>query len=534
MQVRAFQGWRFPVLWLVPLLFLAGCGGGGGSAPAGSPGTASEPEATSPPVAEPEPPVASRSRCDEEVAEGRLGQAGRWIIDDECRVVILQGVNQISKLPPYTPEAIGFGEDDLAYIASQGFNTIRLGFIWKAFEPQPGQYDMAYLESLYRTAQAAADAGLWVLFDFHQDMYNERFSGEGFPDWAVFDDGLPNQPDFGFPGNYFLMPALWRAYDHFLDNDQDTAGRPMHEAFAQAWRRVATRIKDVDRLLGYDLWNEPFPGSALALCANPLGCLLVDQDKKLTAVSRLAADAVREADDSAIIFYEPFVTFNNGADTAHGGVGEGVKAGMSFHNYCLAKTPGLPGLPLSDTGCGLEEQLVFTNAESQAQEFDDTLMLSEFGASNDLVTIERLIDLAAKNRVSWQYWAWWNRDVCCERPEEGIITHPSDPPLAENLNQAKLDVLVRAYPRRVAGVPENYRFDRASGTFTLTYSTQRADGKGRFPAGAVTEIFIPQRHFPGGYRVEVEGAQVLSAPDSEILRVASFAEVDTVTVQVTR
>ena len=533
MQIKRRCRWGLKALVWVPFAFLVACGGGSGSGGTSAPPVNPNNDDQEPEVVDTPSPVAPRSSCEGAVAEGRLGQAGRWVIDADCRVVILQGVNQISKLPPYTPEAIGFGEDDLRYIASQGFNTIRLGFIWKAFEPEPGQYDTDYLESLYRTAQAASDAGLWVLFDFHQDMYNEKFSGEGFPDWTVFDDGLPNQPDLGFPGNYFLMPALWRAYDHFLDNDQDLAGRPMHEAFAEAWRRVAARIKDVDRLLGYDLWNEPFPGTALALCANPLGCLLNNQDKKLTAVSRLAADAVRKEDDTAIIFYEPFVTFNNGADTAHGGVGEDVQAGMSFHNYCLAKTPGLPGLPLTDPGCGIEEQLVFTNAERQAREKNDTLILSEFGASNDLVTIERLITLAAKNRVSWQYWAWWNRDVCCERPEEGIITHPSDPPLPENLNQEKLDVLVRAYPQRVAGVPESYGFDRKNKVFHLTYSTQRADGNGHFPPGSVTEIFVPERHYPDGYQVSVEGGQVLPGSADQILRVVSYAGVGTVTVRVT-
>ncbi|SDW26778.1 glycoside hydrolase family 5 protein [Marinobacter mobilis] len=506
--------------------FLSGCMGDGSSSnPPLQTGATEGPSAEG-------PAHSSRSVCDDSIAPGRLGQVGRWIVDSDCRVVILQGVNQISKLPPYTPESIGFGEDDLDYIASQGFNTIRLGFIWKAFEPTPGNYDYDYLESLYRTAQAAADVGLWVLFDFHQDMYNEKFNGEGFPDWTVFDDGLPNEPDLGFPGNYFAMPALWRAYDHFLDNDMDTVGRPMHEAFAEAWRRVASRIKDVDRLLGYDLWNEPFPGSSLALCANPLGCLLVDQDRKLTDVARVAANAVRAEDDSAIIFYEPFVTFNNGVDTAHGGVGEGIRAGMSFHNYCLAATPGLPPLPYSDALCSVEEQMVFTNAEQQSKTFNDTLMLSEFGASDDLATIERVISLAAENRVSWQYWAWWNRDVCCERPDEGIISHPSMPPVDANLDQEKLDVLVRAYPRHIAGIPEHYSFDRNNKLFELRYSTQRPDGKGRFPPGTVTEIFVPERHYSDGYRVIIEGGQVISGPGSETLRIVSYNDAEQVSVTV--
>ena len=113
------------LLW-IPFAFLFGCGGGNGE-------SSTPPESQNNVVQEQErpdnpQPVDVRSRCDDKVSEGRLGQVGRWVIDADCRVVILQGVNQISKLPPYTPEAIGFGEDDLNYIASQGFNTIRLGF----------------------------------------------------------------------------------------------------------------------------------------------------------------------------------------------------------------------------------------------------------------------------------------------------------------------------------------------------------------------------------------------------------------------
>ena len=95
-------------------------------------------------------------------------------------------------------------------------------------------------------------------------------------------------------------------------------------------------------------------------------------------------------------------------------------------------------------------------------------------------------------------------------------------------------MLVRAYPRRVAGVPESYGFDRKNKTFQLTYSTQRADGNGTFPPGSITEIFVPERHYPDGYQVSVEGGQVLPGSDDQILQVVSYAGVETVTVKVTQ
>ena len=130
----------------------------------------------------------------------RLGHDGRWLTDDQGRVVILHGINMVYKRPPYAPDAVGFGDDDAAFLASQGFNVVRLGVIYKAVEPQPGVYDDDYLARIRSTVDVLAAHGIVSLLDFHQDMYNERFQGEGWPDWAVFDDGLPAEPQAGFPG----------------------------------------------------------------------------------------------------------------------------------------------------------------------------------------------------------------------------------------------------------------------------------------------------------------------------------------------
>jgi Cellulase (glycosyl hydrolase family 5) len=139
-------------------------------------------------------------------------------------VVIMHGINMVYKRPPYDPAAIGFGNDDAAFLASIGFNAVRVGVIWKAVEPRPGVYDNAYLNRIAGTVRTLARHGIVSLLDFHQDMYNERFQGEGAPNWAVEDDGLPAVPKRGFPGNYLAMPALWHAFDHFWGNSAGPGG----------------------------------------------------------------------------------------------------------------------------------------------------------------------------------------------------------------------------------------------------------------------------------------------------------------------
>jgi endoglycosylceramidase len=195
-----------------------------------------------------------------------LSNAGKWITDADGRVVLLHGVNMVYKRPPYHADATGFGADDARFLRREGLNTVRLGIIYKALEPRPGVYSGAYLDRIERTVEALSREGIFTQLDFHQDLYNERFQGEGFPDWAVQDDGLPAQPRLGFPANYLAMPALSRAFDHFWDNDPGPGGIGLQDRYAAAFRLVAERFRGERRLLGYDLFNEPWPGSGYALC----------------------------------------------------------------------------------------------------------------------------------------------------------------------------------------------------------------------------------------------------------------------------
>ena len=178
-----------------------------------------------------------------------LAHAGRWITDASGRVVVIHGINMVYKLPPYYPAAIGFGDDDAAFLRRIGFNAVRVGVIWKALEPSPGVYDDAYLGRIVSTVNALARHGVLSLIDFHQDMYNERFQGEGAPDWAVQDGGLPN-PTLGFPGNYLANPAVQHAFDVFWSNASGPGGVGLEDRFAAAWAHVAARFRSTRSVLG--------------------------------------------------------------------------------------------------------------------------------------------------------------------------------------------------------------------------------------------------------------------------------------------
>ena len=224
----------------------------------------------------------------------RPGIEGRFLVDQQGRVLVLHGVNMVYKRPPYAPDAIGFGADDARFLVEQGFTTVRLGLIWKAVEPRPGRYDNAYLFRIRQTTKVLAAAGIHVMLDFHQDLYNERFQGEGAPDWAVQDDGLPAEPKLGFPYNYFGQLALNRAFDHFWANAPGPGGVGLQDRYAAAWAHVASYFKGTRGVMGFDLFNEPWPGTVWPTCVNPLGC--PGFDSLLQAFSQRGIDAIRAVD----------------------------------------------------------------------------------------------------------------------------------------------------------------------------------------------------------------------------------------------
>lgn len=454
-----------------------------------------------------------------------LDHAGRWITDAHGRVVILHGWNMVYKVGSYRPEDAGFGSDDAQFLADNGFNTVRLGVIYKGLEPTAGTYDDDYLDSIARTESILADHGIFSLLDFHQDLYNERFQGEGFPDWAVVGDAatLPAEPKVGFPGNYLEMPALNRAYDHFWLNDLADDGRALQDAYAAAWRHVAGRFGDNPNVLGYNLFNEPWPGTQYPSCTSTAGCPVFDQ-QFLQPFTERVIDAIREADPDTLAWYAPLLTFDFGADTSHGDTGD-AHAGFAFNMYCLAELGdaaadlGPATGPECDTGYGL----TLDNADQQSTETGDALLMTEYAATNDLSIVKRVIELADERMIGWQQWHY----CACDDPTtsgpgvQAVVGDAAQPPTGANVNEEKLSVSSRPYPQAVAGTPESYGFDDQTKEFHLDYSTARADGSGDFPVGSQTEIFVPAIHYPSGYAVDVHGAEVTSAPGARVLTLAS-------------
>jgi endoglycosylceramidase len=452
-----------------------------------------------------------------------IGHAGRWITDAKGRVLVVAGVNMVNKLTPYTPAADGLSDADAAFLAASGLSAVRVGIIWKALEPQPGVFNDSYLASIASTVATLGSHGIVSLLDFHQDMYNERFQGEGAPDWAVDQSG-PVFPLLGFSANYFLLPALMTAYDNFWAN-ATVDGKGLQDWYTGAWQHVAAYFKGNPDVLGYDLYNEPDPGSSLYSCLlSTNGC--PSFDATLTSFYAKVDAAIRQVNTTTLLFGEPTLLFDIGSPSSLGSTGDG-NSGFSFHLYC-------PFTSISASlgfACPSTNTSTLANAETVSTRTGDALLMTEFGATNDTSILTQDVAAAASAKVGWMMWALcYCGDPTTSSSSEGLINDLTQDPSGSNVNTAMLDALAVPHPDLVSGTPGSYSYSTSTQVFTLTYSTERADGTGAFPAGSPTSVSVPAVQYASGYQVAVTGGTVVSA--GGVLQVASCPGATTVTVTV--
>lgn len=415
------------------------------------------------------PPVGPRAE---------LGHSGRWLTDEWGRVVNLHGVNFVKKFPPIAPAAAGFGEDDARFLRDQGFNVVRLGVVFGAVMPQPGVIDQAYVDSIASTVRVLAHENIFTLLDFHQDGYGPFVHGNGFPEWATLTDGLPN-PNDPFPTYYLTNPAMQRAFDNFWLNRPGPDGVPLQTHYAEAVQSVAKAVHAEDYVLGYDLFNEPWPGAVFHTCLAP-GCPDIENARLVPFGQRMAA-AIRSVDRQHFVFSEPFTLFNFGqADTSLSGIGA-PESGLSFHVYAL--TP--------DDDAKVMDRAIAASARG------DALLATEFGATTDTATLRRQTGQFDTRLIPWIFWSY----------DENLVHDITKVPSGDNIQTSTLDALVRPNPMVTNGTPTSASFDPATGAYDYTYRVRHPDGTTPDPKYR-TSILLPSRVYPAGYTVAVSGATV--------------------------
>ena len=405
--------------------------------------------------------------------------------------MFIHGINAVFKRAPYVASATaaGFTARDADFMAHNGINGVRLGVLFAGVMPKRGVIDRHYLSRIDRIVQLLASRHIWVLLDFHQDAFNERFKGEGFPGWAVNDDGLP----FVDLGSFFAndqTPAVQRAYDHLWNND----ARLWH-FYAQAWTAVAKKWAHQPYLMGYDLFNEPNAGTQMLTCANPLGCPIFDA--RLQKFYDFMRTAIRKVDHRNLVWYEPQFLFNAISSSNFTHVDDREVA-LAWHDYACTPAFVEGGVIPGDVDCRVNEPRVMDNAAAQIRAMGAGGAMTEFGAGDDIEDLARLTSLADDHLTGWMYWAYklWHDPT--GGANEGLFRNDGK---LSSVKKAKLAVLVHPYPQAIAGTPTSMSWDATSHVLRFSYSPKRSIG--------LTDVFLPALTCSHGCSVKVSGGKVV-------------------------
>ncbi|HVT21260.1 MAG TPA: cellulase family glycosylhydrolase, partial [Mycobacteriales bacterium] len=421
----------------------------------------------------------------------RLSHHGPFLTDPSGRVVFVHGVNLVFKHAPYVAPATaaGFTARDADFLARNGLNGVRLGVLFAGVMPKPGVIDHHYLDRVDRIVRLLASRHIWVLLDFHQDAFNERFKGEGFPAWAVDDDGLP----FIDLGNFFLndqTPAVQRAYDHLWNDDTG-----LWHYYAQAWKAVAKKWAHQPYLMGYDLFNEPNAGTQMLTCANPLGCPIFDA--RLQKFYEHMRRAIRTVDRRNLVWYEPQFLFNAISASNFTRVDDRNVA-LSWHDYACTPAFVEGGVVPGDPDCQINEPRVMDNADRQMRAMGAGGVMSEFGAGDDLEDLARLTSLADAHLSGWMYWQYKHFTDPTGGSNEGLFRQDTK---LSSVKRDKLAVLVHPYPQAIAGTPTSMSWDATAKVLRFSYTPKRATGR--------MDVFLPALTCAKGCAVKVAGGKVV-------------------------
>lgn len=434
---------------------------------------------------------------------------GTWFTNREGKVITLRGMNVVDIQDPIRPpSAEGFDDDDAAFLADNGFNVVRLGVEWGLLQPEPGVYDEAYLNSLRQTVRLLAGHSILSLLDLHQGVPPSYVTG-----------GLPAS-SLPFPASVFFDSAKNAAIDRFWANDKGPTGAGQLNEYSKMVQYLAHYFNGDPSIVGIEIMNEPLPGSQFL--PSILGSSF-HEAQQLTPFYDQVAAAIRSVNPDVTIFFEPSVLASATVPVRLGTVHDSNTA-LSFHDYAFVNFNGfvLPDVEgIADT------------AYAYAKDHRIPAMMTEFGSSSNPSSLDQTLRPADQYLLGWTEWSYANTGYLgVDGTVEWLVDDPSKPLTGANVNWSNLEALTRPYAQVVAGTPTAMSVGE-SGTFHFSYTTERADGRGRFATGTQTILSAPQGHYPNGYRVAVEGGHVVSAPNAPKIVVASDSATSIVNVTVT-
>lgn len=183
-----------------------------------------------------------------------------YFVDKSREKVTLSGINMVCK--DRAINHIGdYKKEDFEYLKNLGMNLVRLGIFWESVEPTPGVIDEQYLDEIERIVNLGAESGIAFFLDMHQDLFSAEYE-DGAPGWATLSGGFEYEKTDLWSDAYLLSPAVQACFDNFWNNTTACDGIGIQDHFITTWVKIAERFSNNPYVVGYDFFNEPFPGSA--------------------------------------------------------------------------------------------------------------------------------------------------------------------------------------------------------------------------------------------------------------------------------
>lgn len=452
------------------------------------------------------------------VRASRVHRVGSWLVDPQGRVVVTHGFNVVKKLAPYHPSR--FTAADAKLLANEGFTVVRTGFIWEAVEPSPGRYDDAYIRKVIDFTKLLSHYGIRTLLDVHQDLWGRHtilpIPGDGAPAWATlgvtFDDSFAN----------------------FWHDEPASDGVGIQTHYVKMWRHIASKIKHDSWIIGIDPFNEPYVGTAYA-CDPLFAPCPAFETTALPAFYNRVTRAIRAGGARQVVFPET-IAYNGTQIPTLPSLAD-KQTGYSFHYYCSKTQTSAREEPYGSrspeaTECRSAEDRAFANYRTYLRRHHVPGFLGEFSCDDIEPDNAHVIDRTDQMFTSWTAWMYYTASgdpANCAK--QGLLKDDAKPASERNAKQAKLEVFAEPYAEYIAGTPVSVSQNRVTHRYVLRVRNHAVPDT-RLGHGALTQIFIPARAYPHGYRARVRGGHVASTAGSPWLLIKADTTAATVTVTV--
>ena len=378
-----------------------------------------------------------------------------YFFDRDGRIKVYHGVNVCNyskwnedNLPWHT-------EKDYEKLKEYGFNLVRFVIFWAAIEPERGIYNNEYISKVKGHISILNKLGIDVILDLHQDLYNKKFSGNGFPDWALPEGDLPFKPKKKWYLNYFQKSVI-KSYSHFWKSES------LRSSYIDMLCYVQNQFVGTNNVIGIDVMNEPFPKIPPLLFFE--SCTLYNFYQRIDM-------EMKEKRAVIPMYYEPAIYTSAGIPTKLCG-----RVGMTLKKFIPHYYP--PFCHYEGTYNRFNKFLMSFALKCKAMEaskMHSPYIIGEFGIAPEVkkrfAAIKDFLTLSDKYAMSW---IWWSYDKI-GHDIQGLLDNDGNPNLV-------MESLTRAYPQRISGTKPKWYND--GDRFYLEYIDNDVKAN-------PTEIYIP-------------------------------------------